>query len=137
MKKKIIIIVTMIMIVWLILILQKLSVPQPLTWQNDCKKKGGELIIGSAEYGSRCILPYYDAGKKCTSSNQCLGDCVTNIISQLGKEGVCQKNNDIKRCFNTIENKRFICSLDDIIIVCDSDNWDSMCDNLNWKEFFK
>ena len=113
---------------------RKLNAPSE---QKKCEKQNGTWIVGSAEYGAKCILQYPDAGKECTNSDQCEGKCVTNIISQLGKTGTCQKNNDNQGCFNAIENERFNCFLDDIIITCDSKSWDDMCDSLKGKEFFE
>lgn len=50
-----------------------------------------------------CITTYTDAGKDCTASNQCQGNC---IVSQLGKSAVCAKNNSQFGCHATIENFR-------------------------------
>ncbi|MFA6382262.1 MAG: hypothetical protein WCX08_03305 [Candidatus Buchananbacteria bacterium] len=130
----IVIIVIAVVIIGGIYVWQRLNMPSE---QSKCTKQGGNWITGSSEYGSKCIIPYSDAGKKCTSSDQCLGQCVTNIISQLGKEGICQKDNDNQGCFNAIESERFNCLLDDIIITCDSRYWETMCDSLKGKEFFE
>ncbi|MEK7528171.1 MAG: hypothetical protein AAB592_00190 [Patescibacteria group bacterium] len=101
--------------------------------QSKCTKQGGYWLIGSVI--SRCILPYSDAGEKCTSSDQCLGQCVTNIISQLGKEGVCQYDTSNQGCFNAIESERFTCLMDDIMVSCDSKDWDTWCDSLKGELF--
>lgn len=107
--------------------------------QKICEQDGGKWTPGEPQYGGqRCIKTYADAGKKCTNSNQCLGGCVTNIVSNLGKEGTCQKSNDRELCFNPIENKRFECLLGDIMFNCDSQKWDFQCDGLlKDKVFFK
>lgn len=107
--------------------------------QDTCEQDGGKWINGDPQYGGqRCIKTYTDAGKKCTNSNQCLGDCVTNVVSNLGKEGICQKTSDGGLCFNPVENKRFECLLGDIMLNCDNQRWDFQCDNLlKDKIFFK
>jgi putative hemolysin len=113
------------------------KITQPITEATTCKEQGGTWIVGSSEFGAKCILPYADAGKKCTSSNQCEGDCVTNVISQLGKEGICQKNDGTQGCFNPIESDRFKCLFDDIMMICDNKNWDALCDTYKGKSFFQ
>lgn len=107
--------------------------------QEICEQEGGKWTSGEPQYGGqRCIKSYADAGKKCTNSDQCLGDCVTNIVSNLGKEGTCQKTNDRELCFNPVENERFQCLLGDIMAFCDGKRWDYQCDNLlKDKDFFK
>lgn len=105
--------------------------------QKTCEKQGGNWIVGSAEYGSRCIMPYPDAGKECTSSDQCEGLCVTNVISQMGKKGECQKDNDSQGCWNAIESERFKCLFDDIMMSCDGQYWDNMCNTYKGKAFFE
>jgi len=109
-----------------------------LNKQEVCEKEGGMWTPGEPEYGGgRCIKVYADAGKKCTNSNQCLGDCVTNIISNLGKEGTCEKSNNRGACFNPIENERFECLLGDIKVSCDEKRWDSeWCDSLLKDKYF-
>lgn len=107
--------------------------------QEICEQGGGKWMSGDVRYGGqRCIKSYTDAGKKCTNSDQCLGDCVTNITSNLGKEGVCQKSTNDELCFNPVENKKFECLLGDIMINCDNQRWDFQCDSLlKDKVFFK
>tara|TARA_Y100000310_G_scaffold326112_1_gene390550 strand:- start:831 stop:1244 length:414 start_codon:yes stop_codon:yes gene_type:complete len=108
-----------------------------LTEQEQCAEDGGRWQYGPSEPESRCILPYADAGESCTSSDQCLGDCVTNVISNLGVEGTCQEEEIRDNCYNAVENERFECLLDDIIFVCNGDNPDPYCDDLKDDLFFE
>jgi len=105
--------------------------------RETCEEKGGKWYDQYGENREICILLFMDAGKTCTSSDACEGLCVTNTISKLGKEGICEKSTDRQGCYNPIENDKFECLLDDILVQCDSQRWDSMCDKLEGDLFFK
>jgi hypothetical protein len=36
-----------------------------------------------------CVTPYPDAGKKCSDSSQCAGDCLIDMTTYCDKEGRC------------------------------------------------
>lgn len=43
-------------------------------FQADCTAKGGTVVFGRA--GPVCGMPQPDAGKACTSGDDCVGDCL-------------------------------------------------------------
>ena len=96
---------------------------------TECLDAGGEWKWIQADVQG-CVYSYSDGGKYCTSSDQCEGDCVTNVVSNLGVEGFCEHTTNNQGCFNAIENEHFECLEDDIIVRCDLDDWDSWCDYL-------
>ncbi len=57
-----------------------------------------------------CVINYPDAGKSCTSGEQCAGDCRAEAGAQVeaGQQinGVCQATSDRFGCFTTIDNGR-------------------------------
>ncbi len=99
---------------------------------EKCKEQNGTWTRDTAFENDpgHCVLEYSDAWKKCTSSDQCQGGCVTNIISQLGKEWICKKNNSRQGCYNAIESKEFNCLSDDIMTRCDKTSWGDDCESL-------
>jgi len=96
----------------------------------DCYEAGGQWggQLSDIKY---CVYLYSDGGAYCTHSDQCEGDCITNIISNLNVEGFCEYNNDGHRtdCYNTLENEHFNCRMDDIGFTCEEDSWDLGCDD--------
>lgn len=92
--------------------------------QKSCESRGGtyNTMPGAAEYGNPCYIKYSDAEKKCTSSDQCQGNCVTNVISQMGKSGICEKDSLTSECLNKIENDYFICLIGDMVFACGKTN---------------
>ena len=55
-----------------------------------------------------CVLPYADAGKVCTDSDQCMGDCRLadgpSLPSGTTATGVCQANTSPFGCFANVED---------------------------------
>lgn len=70
--------------------------------QNSCEKQGGKWQKAGAIQGSMCIFTYADGGKKCTSSDECEGDCIVTQDSQT--TGFCKQNTNPFGCFSTIES---------------------------------
>lgn len=55
----------------------------------------------------KCITPYADAGKSCTDSSQCQGDCQIPVTTQPGTApitGTCQTDNNRFGCSATLVN---------------------------------
>lgn len=86
--------------------------------KESCEARGGTWYAHYGETIDVCVMPFKDGGKKCTSSDQCEGSCVTNVVSQLGKQGTCQRTTDSSGCQNAVESEYFDCRLDDIMIRC-------------------
>lgn len=97
--------------------------------QEECEESGGNWTWVQS-HSKMCVMPYADANQLCTSSNQCEGDCVTNNISNLGKQGICQPNTDFSGCWNAVENEHFECLLDDIVVFCEKENMSAECRHL-------
>lgn len=54
----------------------------------------------------QCITPYKDAGKACTDSSQCEGECRTSATTQSVNgpvTGACQADNSHFGCSATVE----------------------------------
>ncbi len=54
-----------------------------------------------------CVVTYADAGKACTDSSQCSGQCVTSGMSappESAATGICTANSDPCGCFQLVEN---------------------------------
>ena len=94
---------------------------------NECEANGGSLLSGSAEFGVRCIMPYADGGKVCYSSEECEGDCVTNVLSNLGKIGECDNSTYRSGCETAIEEDKLDCTMGDIRFGCTEDSWGDEC----------
>ena len=57
---------------------------------------------------------------------------MTNVVSQLGREGVCQETTDSSGCYNAVESEYFDCRLDDVMVRCGGPGVqpDPMCEKL-------
>lgn len=86
--------------------------------KESCEARGGTWYAHYGETIDVCVMPFKDGGKKCTSSDECQGNCVTNVVSQLGKQGTCQRTTDSSGCQNAVESEYFDCRLDDVMIRC-------------------
>lgn len=96
------------------------SQPKLIMQTLDCRARGGHTIRGANNYF--CMIEYSDGGKQCSNSEECQGNCVTNIPNNLGKEGVCQKSNSTDGCWAKVESSTINCLMyGDILFPCDSD----------------
>ena len=86
--------------------------------KESCEARGGTWYAHYGETLDVCVMPFADGGRRCTSSAECEGECVTNVVSQLGKEGICQRTTDSSGCYNAVESEYFDCRLDDIMVRC-------------------
>lgn len=74
-----------------------------------CSARGGTLKAVGRLQSMQCIVPYADAGKRCTDGDQCQGDCRVEGSSGIleGRpvsNGVCQADSDRFGCFTTVED---------------------------------
>lgn len=55
----------------------------------------------------QCVIAYADAGKQCTSSEQCRGDCraadVTAVVPGRPAAGLCQATSEAFGCHARVE----------------------------------
>ncbi len=89
---------------------------------QKCAQEGGKWQLTCLEQEYRCIKPYKDAGKICSDSSECDGECIVDITikcDEVGKcsspkvpnigepsTGVCQQDNDPCGSFVIIRNGR-------------------------------
>ena len=79
--------------------------------EAECAARGGKMIPQGRLQTVRCVVSYADAGKRCTTGSDCLGDCRiedTVAASQAGQPAVgqCQANSSRFGCYTTVENGR-------------------------------
>ncbi len=77
--------------------------------RQACEAAGGEVHRAGILGYDNCILPYADAGKTCSDSSDCLGDCRMTWPGAQPEEtvtGTCQINDSPFGCFQTVENGR-------------------------------
>jgi len=71
---------------------------------EECQAKGGKIRNVCRRQWPACVVPYSDAGKRCTDNSQCKGKCLldtqTDGPSEPGEsaEGKCQLDNDPCGC---------------------------------------
>ncbi|MGY2374467.1 hypothetical protein ACW9IB_08160 [Pseudomonas sp. SDO524_S393] len=73
---------------------------------SECLAGGGTMRQVGKLQSWQCITPYKDAGKACTDSSQCEGECQTSVTTQSGKgpvTGACQADNGHFGCSATVE----------------------------------
>ena len=72
----------------------------------DCKEKGGYIKKVCMRGVSFCIEDHLDAGKQCSDSTECAGDCRIEkkfVKANSESSGFCSINNDPCGCFQSIE----------------------------------
>ncbi len=77
--------------------------------QIACEQRGGTLKAVGRLQSMQCIVPYADAGKRCTDGDQCQGDCRVDGNNGIAEgravsAGVCQVDSDRFGCFTTVED---------------------------------
>lgn len=73
---------------------------------SSCLAGGGTMKQVGKLQSWKCITPYKDAGKACTDSSQCEGDCQTSVTTQTDTtpiSGTCQVDNSHFGCSATVE----------------------------------
>ncbi|KAB7768874.1 hypothetical protein [Xanthomonas maliensis] len=65
-----------------------------------CTAQGGQLRPVGRLQIPRCVVPYADAGKACSDTSDCRGDCLaTNIVpTGTATTGTCQRDSDRFGC---------------------------------------
>lgn len=79
-----------------------------------CINRGGRVMIAGLSGNQTCALPYADAGKACSGSSQCLGDCMLDEARLGGRPlqpnqrvpGRCEATNYGFGCRTTVEYGR-------------------------------
>ena len=69
---------------------------------SACAARGGEMKQVGRMQSWQCVIAYADAGKRCTDSAQCQGDCrvegATGVQPGAATAGVCQATSDRFGC---------------------------------------
>jgi len=112
-------------------------------WSEEkCLAAGGRWALLDP-HGGGCRLEYTDGGKECTSSDQCQGFCMTNVKSNLGKRGFCQKESNDRGgpCHTVVEASTLFCTYQgDILVDCNNPEVDFetyICENYRASGIFK
>lgn len=75
---------------------------------SACAARGGEIKRVGRMQSEQCVIKYADAGKVCTSGDQCLGDCrieASPFPSQgQAAQGRCQAESQNFGCHASVEN---------------------------------
>ena len=75
-----------------------------------CSARGGTMRPVGRMQSLQCVVRYSDAGKRCTSGEQCQGDCRvpagTEVPDGQPTVGACQSANVRFGCFANVENGR-------------------------------
>lgn len=87
------------------------EVPAKVDWQaaqtaDQCGAIGGNWRPVCLMGKPACVVPYADAGKSCSDSSECSGQCVTKDMGtapETATRGVCTANSDPCGCFQLVE----------------------------------
>ena len=75
-----------------------------------CAAQGGSMQRVGRLQTLQCVVRYADAGKRCTSGDQCQGDCVSSTLggdqTPPATSGQCAADSNRFGCRTTIENGR-------------------------------
>jgi hypothetical protein len=76
----------------------------------SCKRAGGLIKPVGRMQTLQCVLTYADAGKSCSSGDQCMGECRagsgTDAVPGQRVAGSCQATSDRFGCSTRVENGR-------------------------------
>lgn len=75
----------------------------------DCIARHGTMQRVGRMQTMQCVVRYADAGKRCTDSDQCAGECRTADVAARPAEGaattgICQADSNRFGCFTRVEN---------------------------------
>ncbi|HWQ88133.1 hypothetical protein [Brevundimonas sp.] len=75
----------------------------------DCIARNGTMQPVGRMQTMQCVIRYADAGKRCTDSDQCAGECRTADVTARPAEGaavagVCQADSNRFGCFTRVED---------------------------------
>lgn len=77
------------------------------TTAAECTARGGRMIPQGRMQTVRCVVSYADAGKRCTTGSDCLGDCraepTDRPVEGAAVVGQCQANSGRFGCYTTVE----------------------------------
>jgi putative hemolysin len=76
-----------------------------------CLERGGRMQPLGRMQTMQCVVAYADAGRRCTDSDQCAGQCrITNEAARAAAGarvvGQCQADSNPFGCYTTVEDGR-------------------------------
>ncbi len=78
--------------------------------EASCQRAGGQMERVGRSQTLQCVVSYADAGKSCTSGDQCAGDCRAgqgiDVAPGQPVAGYCQANSNRFGCSTKVENGR-------------------------------
>jgi putative hemolysin len=77
----------------------------------ECLARGGRMQPIGRMQSMQCVIAYADAGRRCTDSDQCAGQCrVADVTTRpapgASAVGQCQADSNPSGCYTTVENGR-------------------------------
>jgi hypothetical protein len=75
----------------------------------DCIARNGTMQPVGRMQTMQCVVRYADAGKRCTDSDQCAGECRTADVTArptpgAAVAGICQADSNRFGCFTRVED---------------------------------
>ncbi len=76
---------------------------------GDCDRRGGKMQPVGRLQTMQCVVTYADAGRRCTDSDQCAGECRVADGGARPSEGTavvgqCQASSNRFGCFTRVED---------------------------------
>ena len=88
--------------------------PTPRVSARSCARQGGAIHRVGMSGGRACVIPYADAGRRCTDGSQCGGRCLLNLDDPRNDAwrsappgqavGQCEASDMTFGCHATIDN---------------------------------
>jgi len=75
----------------------------------ECLARGGRMQPLGRMQTMQCVVPHADAGKRCTDSDQCVGQCrigneAARAAAGASVAGQCQADSNPFGCYTTVED---------------------------------
>lgn len=75
----------------------------------DCMARGGRMLPQGRMQTLQCVIPYADAGKRCTTGGDCQGDCriedvTTPTAAGTAAVGQCQATSSRFGCYTPVDD---------------------------------
>ncbi|WP_306002393.1 hypothetical protein [Brevundimonas sp. C43] len=84
------------------------AVSSPTSAAADCAARGGEMKPVGRAQTLQCVVTYADAGKRCTTGSDCLGDCRVDDApfpaAGSAAVGRCQAESQVFGCYARLED---------------------------------
>lgn len=75
---------------------------------GTCEKDAGEIVPQGMMGGPLCLVTYADAGKACTDSSACMGQCrhtsEEGFRPDIKTTGICTQTNSWHGCYSVVKD---------------------------------